>query len=179
MDDFTLVRRSVEGDDEAWGRLVERHAPKVRGTVLELLGELPEFVADSMSPEDLVVEVFNSLLEDDCRRLRRVGDQADVAAWLQLIARRLTLKRSRRSLRVNRVSTKDLEEPIPAEAERLRAAVRKQISVLPPRDRLVVQLFLFEGVDAARVAQHVGLPEAQVVRFLERFVADLKARMRG
>lgn len=175
IDDQVLIQRCLAGDSKAWDSLVARYSPTVYETVLELLEELPEEVASSLDPEEITLQVFASLLEDGRRRLAQVGESADVGPWLILIARRLLLKECK-NIKPYRKHAEGLETSF-AQGASLRKTLRAEFSELPPRDRLALALYLFEGIRPEEIARHLGIEEAQLQRFLGSAVDRLRLRM--
>jgi RNA polymerase sigma factor (sigma-70 family) len=173
MEDRELISRCVNGDSDAWKSFTDKHVPPVRAVVTEITQLLPNAVGVPLDPDALTLEVFASLLEDDQRRLRRVGGDANVPAWLAMIARRLTLKKTRVSKRYRKLSGE--MEAAQLEEVPLRHSLRDEIIELPARDQLVLTLFFFEGLSTSEIAAQVGVAESH----LKRFLGSALDRVRG
>ena len=175
--DFELVSLCVEGQAEAWKSFVQKHAPRVRSVIIEICDLLPEVVRAPLDRDQLTLRVFSSLLEDEQRRLRRLGETANVAAWLAMIARRLTLKRTRVSKRYRKLSGE--MEAAQIEGVPLRQAIRDEISELPARDQLILELFFFEGLALEDIVQQTGVAESHLKKFLAAGLGRIRAHLAG
>lgn len=171
MDDFDLITECVGGNPDAWRELVERHSEAVRAVIVKLLDQIPEAQRTRLNADALTVDVFNSLLEDDQRRLRQVGESCDLGAWLGLIARRLTLKKSHQSMRMKSGSGADHAA---SPQDRSRQQFRDEIAELPARDQLIMQLFFLERIPPARIAAHIGVTETKLKKFLSLALERLR-----
>lgn len=175
MDDHTLVAKILKGDAKAWADFARRHGPQVHGAVEHIVTLLPEAFAVTLDVDALTVQVFASLLEDRRRRLRNVGANADIAGWLTLIARRLTLKQLRSSRDFRRISG-DMEFLLLEEAP-LREDLRDDFAELPARDQLILTLYFFEGIHPVRIAEHLRIEPAQVQSFLLSATEKLRQKL--
>ncbi|MDF1662374.1 MAG: sigma-70 family RNA polymerase sigma factor [Planctomycetota bacterium] len=178
MNDLELIAQCIEGDADAWNSFVDKHSANTRAVITEIVELIPNVIGVPLDPDQLTIEVFSSLLEDDQRRLRRVGAEANIPAWLAMIARRLTLKRTRVSKRYRKMSGE--MEAAQLEDVPLRASIREEIVELPARDQLVLELFFFEGLSAGEISAQVGVEKSHLKKFLtaalERFLSHLTAR---
>jgi RNA polymerase sigma-70 factor (ECF subfamily) len=183
--DRVLVALAVEGDAEAFGRLMQRHAPLVMGL---LVGRL----RDQTESEDLLQETFVSAWT----HLPRLRQADRVGAWLMQIARN-KLKdyyrfRSRNpTLRVIRLRDADgnpidagerTADPSPGQSERLRMAetrrlVLKSIGELREKYRVVLYLRLIEELECAEIARRLQLKESAVKMRIKRGLEQLRAKL--
>lgn len=156
-EDRELVVRASDGDERAFGRLVERHHASVYRVALRIGGGNETLAADAA--QDTFFEAFRAL--GDFR-----GESA-FRSWLLTIAanqtRDLLRKRSRR-----RETALDaapaLESPGPDPAERAvvadeAARARAWLERLPEKQRLAVTLRLEEGLSFREVGEVIGSSE--------------------
>jgi RNA polymerase sigma-70 factor (ECF subfamily) len=174
------------GADEpgAFEELVGRYRPRLRGVLHRLVGN--EGDVDS-----LVQEVFLRVY----RARRRYRAQAQLSTWLFTIAKNLANNARRRQLTV-RVFTEgaDAEGDRPVrqllddtahqpleqlEQEELATMVRQAVDGLKERQRRVILLNKFEGLDYAEVARIEGLTPQAVKSLLSRARANLRRTLQG
>lgn len=186
-----LLDQAAAGDEQARGRLLERHRGRLRGLVAL---RLDRRLAARADPSDVVQE---SLVEAD----RRLGDYlrdrpVPFYVWLRQLAlerlvdlHRLHLRAQKRSVRREEISMSLLpDESLMQLAERLaapgsspearlerediRARVRAALEELPPRDREVLAMRHLEQLSVREIAAALGVSEGAVkvrhVRALER-----------
>jgi RNA polymerase sigma-70 factor (ECF subfamily) len=155
--DAELVRRSREGDADAFGVLVSRHGRPAYLVALSVTNRHED-------AEDAAQESFMVALQriEECRRPDRFG------AWL------MTIVRNRARNLVRREVLRDTD-PIPATAgsrgptpERvtelsdLRALLYDALSELPEVQREIVLLHDLEGWKHREIAERLGLPSGTV-----------------
>jgi len=161
-----LVRRCVDGDAEAQAELCADYAPLVKSAVLRQLTRLNANAGEFAQADDLVQEVLERLLVDDCRLMRKLHKPQSIHAWLVTLARRHVIDRLKRDATRSRYETAYVaEDPAPNEAspetaqaaadqnESMRAALRE----LSDQDRIVLELYYVEGLRYAEMADMLGL----------------------
>jgi RNA polymerase sigma-70 factor (ECF subfamily) len=174
------------GADEpgAFEELVCRYRPRLRGVLHRLVGNEGDI-------DSLVQEVFLRVY----RARRRYRAQAQLTTWLFTIAKNLANNARRRQLTV-RVFTEgnDLDgdrpvrqlqddtthEPLDQlEQEELATMVRQAVDGLKERQRRVILLNKFEGLDYVEVARIEGLTPQAVKSLLSRARANLRRALQG
>ena len=158
--DQTLLARTLAGDCEAFGDLVERYRPLVHGIILEKIRQPAEV-------EDLVQEVFARAYED----LEKLTRPSRFAAWLWQIAANLALQWLRRQ-EVKGRATKNpqvaqLQQPVPTPEEAFETDERNQLlwaalDRLAPEYRRVVVLYHLEGCTQRDIARFLSITRATV-----------------
>jgi RNA polymerase sigma-70 factor (ECF subfamily) len=155
--DESLMARYLAGDNQAFGRLFTRLAPRVYGFFMRSFGE-------ATLAEELVQATFLHMHRS--RATYRVG--LPVRPWLFTIAARVRRDELRRRYRLK----EDCDEEALVRAETARAMtaarddgdrqrertarVRQAIDQLPESQRVVVQLHRFEGLTFAQIAEILG-----------------------
>jgi len=155
--DAELILRARQGDGDAFGILVERHAPLVRRLTRAVLRHRED-------ADDAAQDAFLSAWV----ALDRFDLKAPLGPWLARIA----LNAARDLLRRRRVRVTD---PVPdtlaaagpsPEAETDRALLRfrlgKALADLPERQRVAVVLFEVEGYSHAEIGKLLDVPEGTV-----------------
>jgi RNA polymerase sigma-70 factor (ECF subfamily) len=153
------VRRSLQGDPEAYRRLIERHQEHI-GRVLW------RFSRDRRVHEELVQDVFvEAYLSLDSYHgkapfvnwLSRIATRVGYGYWKQVARQK---KREHFSLKEwDQLSDDPAEKMDPSQAAEL---VYKLLGQLPPRDRLVLTLRYLEECDVAETAQRTGWTKSMV-----------------
>src|SRR5712692_9265437 len=179
-DDATLVERARAGDKEAFGGLLARHLPLVRGVCRRLLG-----------PDDGLEDVVQEAALQALLGLDRLRDPAQVGPWLAGIA----LNVARRSLRRHahelwswdaliggRLVREPIEErPGPdqlVEASELAQSVRQAVADLPPGQRAAVLLVYLSGLTYRETATVLGIDPGAVKTRLHKGRRSLQHRLR-
>ena len=155
--DAELAARAAGGDADAFGALVERHAPAAR-RVARL------FLRDGDDADDAVQDGLLSAW----RALDRFDTKRPFRPWLLRIVLNAArdLRRRRVVRRTERVpETQASRTPGPdRETDRtlLRARLDAALAALPERQRVAVTLFDAEGYPHAEIAALLGVPEGTV-----------------
>lgn len=171
--DRELLERCLNGDDAAWQRFVNRfaglmvyvvnHTTKNRGRVI-----------DSATREDLVADVFLTLVADDKKVLRRFRFQSSLATYLTVIARRVVCRSLDRSHSptestgsvpaVNGHVTED--SPIARMSNK--EEVERLLTRLDPREASVVRLYHLEGRSYDEISHETGIAANSIGPMLSR-----------
>ncbi len=154
------VRDTLDGDEEAYRRIVERHQP----TVAKLMWR---FSRDRIQHAELVQDTF----VEAYRSLHTFGRRAPFSHWLYRVATRTGYRFWRRRDRERAHPTVPIEEwdaacedrprnrMTPAEAG---ALLHSLLGRLPPRDRLVLTLRFVEDRSVAETALATGWSRSMV-----------------
>jgi len=169
-----LVARARDGDERAWGALVERYAPLIWSICRR-------YQLSRADVEDVGQVVWMRLVD----HLGRVRDPAALAGWLATTTRRECV----RVLRMDRAGQS--AEPVPdlerlpdergatAEQELLaaerHAALREALAGLPPADqRLIAMLTTDPPVPYAEISARLGIPVGSIGPTRARCLARLR-----
>jgi RNA polymerase sigma-70 factor (ECF subfamily) len=153
------IRRSRQGDSDAYRRLIERHQEHVSGI-------LWRFSRDRLVHEELVQDVF----VETYLSLASYRAKAPFAHWLSRIATRVGYRHWKQMARRRERESFTLDEwdQMPDEpAERIdpseaASLVHRLLAQLRPRDRLVLTLRYLEGCDVAETAHRTGWTKSMV-----------------
>lgn len=170
--DAELVRRSRDGDSDAFGTLVDRYARAAYAVAMSVTGRH----ADA---EDAAQESFLVALQrlEECRKPDRFG------AWL------MTIVRNRSRNLVRREVLRDTD-PIPitagsrgptpereTERSELRAQLEGALAQLPEVQREIVLLHDLEGWKHREIAERLSLPSGTVRSHLHFARKTLRAAL--
>src|SRR5436309_6829478 len=171
-DQATDARLSIaasQGDDEAFGLLYERYAPRITAYLCRLLD-------DEHLAQDLTHEVFVSAL----RRLRSDRPPIAFGPWLYRIARNASIDVHRRAQIVRQVPLdQDGEEPAgvarrddepeaAAEVRQWLEQLRDVLGGLSETHRSVLVLRELEGLSNAEIGRRLGVSRPAVESLLFR-----------
>jgi RNA polymerase sigma-70 factor (ECF subfamily) len=152
-----LIERVRHGDAEAFGELVSRYLQRAMAVAFRVVHHRED-------AEDLVQDAFLSAL----RHLDDFDAARPFWPWLsRIIVNRGLDLRSSRAVRTVVGLDEDVEDPSKdsaAEAERddLRAQFRRALEHLPPRRRLVIELFEVEELSIAEIADALHAAPATI-----------------
>lgn len=176
-DDTTLVGCSLEGDVNAYGRLVERHQALACSVALGICGDIHQ-------SEDIAQEAFMAAW----KQLRDLREPDKFKSWICGIVRNLSHNSLRKAERLPAAETDKLSDessevddaPSPAEqtinSEEC-AILMRQLQELPPLYREPMVLFYRQNESVASVAEVLGLSEDAVKQRLLRGRAMLAERI--
>ncbi|MEP0845914.1 MAG: sigma-70 family RNA polymerase sigma factor [Phycisphaerae bacterium] len=166
-DDHELMRRTAAGDHAAFAALVRRHQARVLALAYRLLGRWD-------AAEDVGAEAFVRVYE----RARNYEPQAQFTTWLYRIVANLCWDQRRRWSRAPApLPEREDAGGKPADAierDETRQAVRRAVASLPDRQRLVILLHRFEGLDHREIADITGWSASAVESCLVRAYARLR-----
>jgi RNA polymerase sigma-70 factor (ECF subfamily) len=174
-DDARDIRASLDGDGDAYSRLVDRHQALVAACMWR-------FTRDRGEWETLVQDVFVEAYY--C--LERYRGRGPFAAWLRTLATRVGYgfwKRQAKRRKHNELSLQDWQHVArpaptrtftPAEAAEI---VHRLLAELPPRDRLVLTLLYLDGCSIAEASERTGWSETLVKVQAHRARRKLRLRL--
>jgi len=165
LSDADLVAESLEGDREAFSRIVERYQTLIASLAYSATGNLSR-------SEDLAQETFLSAW----KQLRELREPAKLRPWLCSIARFLISKDFRRQGREPEHTVESLDEwispePLPPDqviSDEEKAILWRALERIPQLYREPLVLFYREQQSIEAVAQDLGLSEDAVKQRLSR-----------
>ena len=169
-----LVARARDGDERAWGALVERYAPLIWSICRRY--RLPG--ADA---EDVAQVVWLRLVD----QLGKVRESAALAGWLATTTRRECVRVLRLDQSAQRAGYVIDVEGLPDErgenveqellaAER-HAALREALAGLPPADQLLIAMLSADPpVPYAEISARLGIPVGSIGPTRARCLARLR-----
>ena len=157
--DQHLVHRTLSGDTQAFGDLVERYERLVHGLILETVRRPDE-------TEDLVQEVFSKAYE----QLSSLREPASFAGWVARLASNTAIQWLRhRQVRVRSVTERERLLPLtsqqPDEVCEERETARylwKAVDNLAPEQRRAVVLYYLEGCTHREIGRFLGVSTTAV-----------------
>ncbi len=167
--DRQLLDRCLSGSPRAWEDFVDRFV----GLVVHVANHTAAVRGMSISPDtrdDLVADVFTTIIANDNVVLRRFQRNCSLATYLTVIARRVVV----RQLASQRFGT------VPLQNETARNGtddiarfdnvdeVRDLMTRLDPQEARVVRMYHLEGMSYEQISREVGMSENSIGPVLTR-----------
>lgn len=174
ISDEALVRKTLEGDDSAFSKLINRHRGVVHGLCYHLVNNFTD--AEDLAQEAFIKAYFN---------LSSLSNPSKFPSWL----RQITTNVCRDWLRSQKNNTVALEDismeqdaisPSPAEvceAKELREKVAKAITLLSEKNRQAVTLYYLDGCSCNEVADFLDISATTVQSRLYEARKQLKKEL--
>lgn len=179
--DRELLDRLLAGEPDAWPLFVDRFLGLVSHTVGHA-ADCRGVLLSSADREDLIADVFVTLLERDMTALRRFQRRSSLATYLAVIARRVAVRRLMQRAGQNPAAENPpgFPEEVPngeASVEQ-RVADRDQVAEmlggLAESEAQVVRLFHLEGRSYHEISLSTGVPENSIGPVLSRARSRLR-----
>ena len=124
---------------------------------------------DQATRDDLVAEVFLTLVANDFAVLRRFRRNCSLATYLTVISRRVIVRRLHQSQR-NAVTSSPLDAATDEPPTRMenQEEVQRLLMRLEPREANVVRMYHLEGKTYQEISQAVGMSENSIGPVLSR-----------
>jgi RNA polymerase sigma-70 factor (ECF subfamily) len=169
--DVELMRSCQAGDEEAFAKLVHRHATRAYGLAYRMLG-------NAHDAEDVVQEVFIKIWRKPC--LWDEGRQCRFSTWLHRVVVHKCLDYRRKRKDAEDIDAMELPAPGREfghdvdQAQRLRR-VHQAIQNLPQRQRAAIVLCYQEGYSQKEATAILGVSIKALESLLSRAKTALKA----
>ncbi|MGI9457558.1 MAG: RNA polymerase sigma factor [Aeoliella sp.] len=176
--DRNLIDRCLTRKEHAWEDFVDRFM----GLVIHVVNNTAQNRSMRLTQadrEDLVAEVFLTLVDNDLAVLRHFRGESSLATYLTVVARRIVV----RTLVAAPISTAPIETPDPADNQPgIEARMEDQeevaqlLGTLQGAEADVVRMYHLEGKNYGEIGQAVGMPENSVGPMLSRARTKLRRR---
>ena len=168
--DRQLLDRCLANEPKSWEAFIDRFLGLVVHVINHTAGSRGVYISIEQR-DDLVSEVFLTLVQNDYRVLRSFRRRSSLATYLTVIARRV----------VGRKLIRHVESPLPAETEIAaptsselkmqmddREQVEELMTRLDPKERVAVRMHHLEGKSYKEISTHMGLPVNSIGPMLSR-----------
>ena len=172
--DRRLLERCLRREPQSWERFVDRFL----GLILHVVNHSAQARSVRLTEpdrEDLVADVFTTLIRDDFAVLRRFRGQSSLATYLTVVARRVVLRhmghqRSTAPLQSMRDWMLPESADGPTAEQRIsdREEVQRLLAKLNGTEADVVRLYHLEGKSYREISDQVGMPENSIGATLSR-----------
>lgn len=167
--DEQRLARSIAGDESAFAEIVRANQAKVFSLA-------HYFLRDRSLAEELAQEVFFELYKN----LKSIESHAHLTFWLRKVTSHRCIDQGRRRKARPQVSLDDLPEPAapsPASDPILERTLRRMVSTLPEKARMVVILRYQEDLQPTEIAEILGMPVNTVKSHLQRSLILLREKL--
>jgi RNA polymerase sigma-70 factor (ECF subfamily) len=177
-----LVERCLQGDANAWTRLVEEHRGPVFGLCYQFSGSAQD-AEDLM--QDAFLKIYANLASYD-------ADRGELKGWIITLTRNHLVDHFRRSGQERRTHSMDAgweqsgefnlsqqiadKHPTPhdrAVTNEIHGIVRNAVGKMPPKMQAVVNMRFVEEMDYQEIAHRLRIPEGTVKSRINRGRAEL------
>ena len=169
--DRELLRRCLENEATAWQTFVDRFLGLVTYVVQHTATSagIPLSTADQ---EDVIAEVFFTVLENDKQVLRRFQGRSSLATYLTVIARRVAVRKLLKRLAHSPLSEVAHEVESGEGEAHLRIDDQDQVSQmlggLGDSEAKAVRMYHLEGKNYQEISTVVGMPVNSIGPLLSR-----------
>ena len=167
--------RVLQGDQDAFGEIVTRHQQAVFNTAYRVLGNVHD-------AEDAAQEAFIRAYQF----IDRFDPVRPLAPWLARIVVNICLNRVEGQRSLSPLDDERTEAPDPEPGPEMQSTarvrddtIRYELSRLPPRYRVVIELRHFQDLSYAEIANQLGRPLSDVKSDLFRARKLLAERLKG
>ena len=153
-----LMERIAAGDTEALGALYDQYAPLLFALARRILHD-PQASEEVL--QEVLLQVWNQAQRYDTSR-------SSVSTWLVLLTRSRAIDRLRsRQSRERTRNALEAESPSAHTSstaltnvlmEQRRQRLRRELDLLPPEQRQVLELAFYQGLSQTEIASNVGIP---------------------
>jgi len=173
--DEILVRETLSGDKNAFGKLVEKYSSAVYGQAYHLVGNF----ADA---QDLAQEAFTTAF----LKLHQLEDHTRFAGWLRTITVnicRMWLRKQKEEISrleeidEQKMHTNQLSPEDELIAKEERDMVMRAIASLSEKSQLTVTLYYLDGMTYEEIANFLGVTRSAIDSRLQRARKRLKQEM--
>lgn len=168
LPDSALIRRFLDGDEDAFRALYQRHTPRLRMVIARLLG----------SRADDVDDVVQDAWLRGCRGIHGFNGDAKFSTWLTSIGIRVVYSRFAR----HEPAEELLVDELPAARERDvgdGVDLERAIAMLSDHQRAVVVLHDVEGFTHQEIAAQLGIAPGTSKATLSRARCALRGLLNG
>jgi len=169
----------LDGDEEAWNRLVRETTPLLRGLAGRTFAKYG-FSADQATCEDMASQVWINLLANERRLLHLCRERQAWAPMLHTLVRNRCIDHMRKTRTVTLPDQDALPEPdhLPTPAPGLRKEwIQGHLNRLPDRERRLIELFFLQDLAYRDIEQTTGIPLNSIGPTLKRGLRRLRQQM--
>ena len=170
MDDSTLVKNCVKGDQRSQRVLFEKFAPK-------MLGICMRYAKDTHQAEDVLQEGFIKVFT----KLEHYSGKGSLEGWIRRIMVNTSLDQIRKNVKFqDNVAMDDVSYKLELSAyiiEGLQEDLLKLISEMPEGYKIVFNMFAIEGFSHKEIAAELGISENTSKSQYSRARAYIKVKL--
>lgn len=175
--DRDLLARCLDGTPGAWEDFVDRFAALISHVVAST-AMMRQIDLSSEARDDVVADVFLSLVDHDFRTLRRFRGQSSLGTYLVVVARRISIRKLSQLQLGRQVSHSSAEGMISDSRIDLQLEnseeVQSLLSKLGNSEATVIRMYHLEERSYREIGMHLGIPENSVGPLLSEARSKLK-----
>ena len=170
--DFELIKRTLDGDETAFGFLVDKYKGAVHALAYRKVGDF-----------HIAEEITQNTFLKAYQKLRTLKDPKHFSGWLYVITARCCIdfnrKKRLRFQSIDSVSKNQMDSLAWAKRAdaRMREDVRDALESLPESDRTVLTLYYLGGLTVEEIARFMGTSYVAIKNRLYRARLRLKKEM--
>lgn len=176
--DRKLLQRCLGRKERAWEDFVDRFM----GLVVHVVNHTAQARSIRLTPEDredLVAEVFVTVLDHDFEVLRHFRGESSLATYLTVIGRRVVvrelLKHRAAAPLTDHAAATHAASHAPVEPRiHNREQVEYLLQELPPKEAAIVRLYHLEGKTYREISAAASVPENSIGPILHRALNKLR-----
>ena len=165
-DGILLQRYLISDDHRSFEEIVRRHASKVFGVCLRVLG-------DRQLAEDATQDVFVTLAS----RAKSIVKPDALASWLHGVAFRKSVELRRRRFRTISSVPDFPEEVETVDLNEMCEIVQEELSSLPEKYRVPLELHYYDGKTLVQISQQTSVPVGTLSTRLQTGREHLRKRL--
>ena len=193
LSEKALIDRCIERDAACWSEFLQRYSAFLHSIIRKKLLFL-NFPHTNEDAEDIAVNTFNSLLENDYSLLKKYDPAYAFRTWLAVLA----LTQCNRFVRKKKITTASIDaEPagalntaansvressdgpeLTAEKKEEAGKIRKAVERLNPREKLIVIMLFYDRVKYKDIAKALNIPMNSISKVIFRVKANLKEALK-
>ncbi len=172
LSEIELIQRTLDGDESAFGFLVDKYKAAVHALAYRKLG-------DFHHAEEITQDTFLKAYQ----KLSTLRDPRRFSGWLYVIAARLCLSWQRKERpythAIDNRETAEMNSMAVAKYtdQRIREDVRDTLENLPESERTVLALHYFAGMTCEEIGRFMGTSQSAILNRLYRARRHLKEEM--
>jgi RNA polymerase sigma factor (sigma-70 family) len=153
MDEITLAKNCIEGDQRAQQKLFEMYAPKMMGVCLR-------YMKDQAQAEDVLQDGFVKVFT----KLEKYTGNGSLEGWVRRIMVNTALDELRKNNKFKtNVSMDDVDYKVESDTDAMASLLEedllKLIQEMPDGYKTVFNLFAIEGFSHKEIAEKLGVSE--------------------
>jgi len=187
-DDATLVEACIKKDSDAWARLVNKYSRLISSSIVN---RLKKYGFDPLCEEtkDIRQNIFASIWKDGL--LEKIRNRKSIAHWLSIVSGNMAIAHMRKKMSGGNPKFVPISDDLgPEEAamtepphiiddeetakKGLPERIESAISVLPPKEQLIIKLNLIHGMGYHEISDMLKIPKGTVSSYIKRARAKLK-----
>ncbi len=191
IDERQLVENLLGRQPAAWNELIVRYQRLIYAQVMRSLPR-NRLAPDDSTIDDIVAEVFASLLNNDMSPLKKFRGKCKLSTWLAVIAQRTCwrhISRLPREMTIGTLSDSNLQLELGVADDDDALAIlinaenneslRKKLAMLKPTDKRILEMHYKEQLDYREIGRQMGITINAVGPKLSRAHGRLKELLRS